>query len=242
MQALAIFHHRNQQRLAGARRIFQPQNVAAESAIRRRAPVHLFAAGPGGLAFGTLAPRPAGVFLELVNHIQGRRVGGSIQPGADAKTVVRRSSVQQFAQSIFVEIAAAEQGHLGQTAVIQNASHSPGVFGQIAAVDARPLNLNARCSQARRQCNHFMRGGLSVVGVEQQHHVAGLGGGEILEGLLFAIVSLDQGMGHGPEQRNIEAHPGQHGGGAGETGQPSRAGGQQGRLGPVGAAHSEIHQ
>ena len=56
------------------------------------APVHLLAARPGRLAFAALAPRPAGVFLQLVGAIQRGRVGRRGQAGADAEAVDRRAA------------------------------------------------------------------------------------------------------------------------------------------------------
>jgi len=72
-----------------------------------------------------------------------------------------------------------------------------------------------------RERDQLARGGFGVIGIEQHHYVVGLGGGEMFESVFLAVVSLNQRMGHGAKQRNAEAQPRQHGGGAAETGQVS---------------------
>ena len=129
-----------------------------------------------------------------------------------------------------------------QVTGIEDASDPAGMFGQVAAVDAHAPDLDAALAQMGGQRDQLAGGGFGIVGVEQQHHVAGLRGGEMFEGVFLTVMSLDQRMRHGAEHGNIEAHAGQHGGAAGKTGQIGRPGGEQGRLGAVGAAHAEIHQ
>ena len=67
------------------------------------------------------------------------------------------------------------------------------------------------------------RRGLGVPGVDQQHHVVGLGVGEMLEGQRLVVVRLHEGMRHGAEQRHAEQPAGLHIRGAGKTRDIARA-------------------
>ena len=63
------------------------EHVAGESTIIAETTVHLLAAGPGGLALGALAPRPALVLLQLVGAVEIRRIGRCVHSCADAEPV-----------------------------------------------------------------------------------------------------------------------------------------------------------
>ena len=166
-QPLAGVHHRLQERFAGLRRVFQADAIAAEQAVGIVLPVDLLAARPGGLAGRALAPRRAGVFLQLVDHVQGWGIGGGVQARANAKAIIGRAGGQQRRDLFLIEIATAQNRHLTQAAGIENVPYPPRLFSQIAAVDAHALDGDAVLAQVRRQLHQGPRGGLGVVGVEQ---------------------------------------------------------------------------
>jgi len=116
------------------------------------------------------------------------------------------------------------------------------MLGKIAGIDAHPLDADAVNGQPRRQLHHLAGGGLGVPGIDQQHHVVGLGMGEMFERQGFVVVRLDEGMRHGAEHRDAELLPGQHVRGPGESRDVGRACRQQAGLGTVGAAQAEVHQ
>ena len=96
--------------------------------------------------------------------------------------------------------------------------------------------------ELRRERGHLPRGGDGVVGVDQQHCVAGERLGEIDEGLHFVVVCLHERMRHRAEHRDAEARPRIRGGRAGEAGDVRGTRGQRTRLGTVRAAQAEVDQ
>jgi len=71
-------------------------------AIPELAP-HLLGARPGGLAFGTLAPRHSGVGLQLVHGVERWHIRRGVERGADAEAVNRRTRGQQLGDAPLVE-------------------------------------------------------------------------------------------------------------------------------------------
>src|SRR5262249_3513159 len=88
---LAAWHYKLDQGIAGLLVMLDGEDVASHAAVGTHAPPHLLAARPGGFAGGALAPRQAGIFLELVDAIEPGRVGGGGETAADAEAVDRRA-------------------------------------------------------------------------------------------------------------------------------------------------------
>ena len=98
------------------------------------------------------------------------------------KPSIGAPALEQIAQRVFVEVAAGEDHDAGEPAGIEDAPHPPRMLGEIAAVDAHPLDADAFARQPGRQRHHLVCRRLGVVGVDQQHDVVGMRAGEVLEG------------------------------------------------------------
>src|SRR3990172_6597577 len=164
-QAPATAHHLADQPRARAVVGLDGQDVARHDAARVVLAEDLLASGPGGLALRALAPRAAGVFLELVGAVEVGRVVRGAHVRADAEAVNRRAAREQDAHDVFIEIAAGEDAHLPQPAVVQYPAHVARVRREIAAVQAHGLDRDALAREARREPHDLLRRGLGVVGV-----------------------------------------------------------------------------
>src|SRR5262249_4042134 len=148
------------------------------------------------------APRQAGIFLELINAIEPRRVGRRGQTAADAEAVDRRARSDDVRNHALVDAAAGEDGHLPQPALIQDAPYLFRQRGQVAAVETHTGDRNARSLEPGSERDHFARGRLGVVGVDEQDQIFRPRAGETLERLRLIVVYLDVGMRHRAENRD----------------------------------------
>src|SRR5262249_62091674 len=108
------------QRFAGLLVTLDGEDVASHATVGARAAPPLLAPRPGGFAGGAFAPRQAGIFLELVNAIEPRRVGRCGQTAADAEAVDRRARSDNGRNHTLVDGAAGENRDLLQPAIIQD--------------------------------------------------------------------------------------------------------------------------
>ena len=67
-----------------------------------------------------LAPRDAGVFLQLVHAVDRRRVGRRGERGAKAETVEAAPSREQVRDRLFVEPAAGKDADVRKPALIKD--------------------------------------------------------------------------------------------------------------------------
>src|SRR5262249_18579196 len=136
LQTLAALHDQFDQRLAGASVILHRQDVTRHAAVRLEAAPHLLAARPGGFAGRALAPRHAGVFLELVGAIEPRRVGRSGQTASYAEPVDGRARADHMRDRILIDATAGEDGHVTEPALVEDAPYVLGQRDEVAAVEA----------------------------------------------------------------------------------------------------------
>src|SRR5690606_38938735 len=101
-------HARPQQRRACRRLAEESDAIALDPPAIVVAAPDLLGAGPRGLALRTLAPRDAGVGLQLVDRVERRRVAGRVERGDHPETVDRRAVGQQLRDAVLVEVAAGE--------------------------------------------------------------------------------------------------------------------------------------
>ena len=208
--------------------------------MRVSAPVHLFRAGPGGFAGRALAPRPAGILLQLVRAVQSRAVVGNVEARADAEAVDGRAAGDELRDAVLVEPAARENPDLAQAGGVEDRAHAVCERREIAAVEPNGRDLPVRAPV--RQLDDAPCGRLGVVRVDQQRDRALMRIEKVLERAALGVVRFDERMRHRSEHRNAEARVSEHRGRAGEAGQVARARGVERRLAAVRAAHAEIHQ
>ncbi|OIQ74721.1 hypothetical protein GALL_436230 [mine drainage metagenome] len=242
VQPRAAAHHRAQQRVAIALFAEQAELVAAGQAVGVELAPHLFAPGPGRLAFGAFAPRRAGVLLQLVGAVEVGLVGRGVHARADAVAVDRRALRAQRVHRVLVEVAAGEDAQRAAAAGVENGAHAAGMLAEVAAVDAHAVDEQSVTRQSRGQRDDLVRGRLGVVGVDQQGRRSRVRAHEVGEGLLLVVVRLHVRVRHRAVQRDVPAHAGEHCRAAVEAGQVAGARRQQRRFGPVGAAHAEVDQ
>src|SRR5262249_27561681 len=149
-QTLAALHDQFDQRLAGARVILHRQDVARHAAVRLEAAPYLLAARPGGFAGRALAPRHAGVFLELVGAIEPRRVARCGRTASDAEPGEGRARADHRRDRILIDAATGEDGHVTEPALVEDAPHRLGQRDEVAAVEAHTAHRDARCFEPRR--------------------------------------------------------------------------------------------
>ena len=124
-----------------------------DGAVGVVAPIDLLAARPGRLALATLAPRPAGIFLQLVGAVQRRRIGGRWSGWCRRQS--RRSArrrAHKCQQCVLVEAAAGENTDSPQPARIED-RRAPWH----ACAPRSPLSMRTAatvmpcCAQSRRK-------------------------------------------------------------------------------------------
>lgn len=242
LHTLAAAHHRDQQAAAVARGGRRRQGIASHGALGIELTPDLLASRPGRLGAGQLAPRAAGVFLQLVGAVHHRRVVGGGKRAPDAIAVNRRIRTHQFADFPLVEPAGGDDPHVRQTTRVQDRPHLTGLCGEVAAVEPDAANAHPVARQFVRQPHHFTRGPVGIVGVDQQHRVLRARPGKSPESRQLAVVRLDEGMRHGPGDRYAVQRLRRHRGGRVEAADVGRARGEQARLCAVGAAQTEVDQ
>src|SRR5262249_6698992 len=160
LETLPGLHDQFDQRLAGAGVILHRQDVARHAAVRLEAAPHLLAARPGGFAGRALAPRHAGVFLELLGAIQPRRVGRRGQTASDAEPVDGRACADHMRDRILIDAAAGKDGHVTQPALVEDAPYVLGQRDKVAAVEAHTAHRDARGFEPRYERDDLTRRGL----------------------------------------------------------------------------------
>ena len=241
-QPLAISHHRHQQRRSARHIVQRGQHVARHPAITVKAAVNLLAARPGGLALGAFAARNARILLQLVDAVQVGLVGRGVHARANAKAIYRCAGRKQLGHAVLIEIAARQDGDAGQAALVQDSAHTACVVGKVSAVDPHALNVDTVARQLVGQRDQAAGRRLGIEGVDQHRCRPGMGTGEILERVGFAVMGLHKSMGHGAKQRNTPFQAGQHSRAAVQTGEVAGARRQQTGLSAVGAAQPEVDQ
>jgi hypothetical protein len=86
IEALAVTHHRMQQRLALLSVVVQRQHIASHATAVER-PVNLLPSRPCCFSLETLATGTAAVFLQFVDAVEIRRVGRSSETRADTEAI-----------------------------------------------------------------------------------------------------------------------------------------------------------
>ncbi len=156
------------------------QHVVQQMTARVDVSIHLFAARPRGLMLRAFTARAPSIFLQLVDAVQIRCVGRCADVRADAVGIDRRAALMQRFEPVFVEVAAREDLRLLQSARIENGTHAPRVFFQVAAIDPYATNFDPVSLETMRERDHLAGAGLGVVRVDQQR-IIGLSAGECLE-------------------------------------------------------------
>src|SRR5262245_18720851 len=116
---------------------------------------YLFPTRPCRLSFRAFAFGLTVVLDQLVETLETGCIFGSVQPSTYAKAVDRRTALNEIAQTVFIEISAAEDSNVLQSGAVQNLTDVSRMHGEISAIQADRLDLDAALTQARRQiCNH----------------------------------------------------------------------------------------
>src|SRR5687767_83024 len=104
----------------------------------------LLAAGQDRLARRQLQTAPPGVFDQLVDDLQRRRVARDAHLGTDAEAVHRRAGGDDTRDLVLVEAAAGEDGDLRQPGVIEDAPRGEGQLHEIARIETDAADAKRR--------------------------------------------------------------------------------------------------
>src|SRR5690606_11449615 len=92
------------------------------------------------LAGRALAPRPAGVFLQLVRAVERRCIRRCIECRAYAVAVDRRAPLDETGDVVLGQPSAREDTDARAARAVEDAPHGPGERIEVAAVDAHRVD------------------------------------------------------------------------------------------------------